>query len=33
MMALMFDLKFKGLTCVREFVGQERAMEIAHEYD
>ncbi len=33
MMALMLDLIFKGLTCVCEFVGQERAMKIVHEYD
>ncbi len=33
MMALMFDPRFKGLTCICEFVGQEWAMEIVHEYD
>jgi hypothetical protein len=32
-MALMFDLRFKSLTCVCEFVGQKRAMKIVHEYD
>ncbi len=33
MMALMFDLRFKGLICVCEFVGQERTMKIIHEYN
>jgi hypothetical protein len=33
MMALMFDPRFKGLTCVYEFVGREKTMEIIHEYD
>jgi hypothetical protein len=29
----MLDSRFKGLTCVCEFVGQERAMESVHEYE
>jgi len=33
MMALMFDPRFKGLTCVCEFVGREKTVEIIHEYD
>jgi len=33
MMALMFDPRFKGLTCVCEFVGREKTMEIKHEYN
>ncbi len=33
MMALMFDPRFKGLTCVCGFVGQEKTMDIIHEYD
>jgi hypothetical protein len=33
MMAFMLDLRFKGLTCVCEFDGKERAMKIVHEYD
>jgi hypothetical protein len=32
-MTFMLDPRFKGLTCVCEFVGQERAMKIVHEYD
>jgi hypothetical protein len=27
-MAFMFDLKYKGLTCVYEFVGWEQAKDI-----
>jgi hypothetical protein len=31
MMVLMFDPRFKGLTCVCEFVGREKTMVIIHE--
>jgi len=33
MMTFMFDPMFKSLTCVCEFVGREKAMEIIHKYD